>query len=88
MSPTMSTANSIGDQLRMWRQRRRLISSSSRAMRTFPQAREFPGDLDVRQPSREMLLRLAERLAIPLRRALTHAPLRGASHPSIQSAAR
>src|SRR6267154_620594 len=61
------TANSIGGQLRMWRQRRRL-SQLELACDADISARHVSFlETGRSQPSREMLLRLAERLAIPLR---------------------
>jgi transcriptional regulator with XRE-family HTH domain len=61
------TANSIGDQLRMWRQRRHL-SQLDLACEADISARHVSFLETGRSlPSREMLLRLAERLAIPLR---------------------
>ena len=63
----MNTANSIGDQLRMWRQRRRL-SQLELACDADISARHVSFlETGRSQPSREMLIRLAERLAIPLR---------------------
>jgi transcriptional regulator with XRE-family HTH domain len=63
----MNTANSIGGQLRMWRQRRRL-SQLELACDADISARHVSFlETGRSQPSREMLLRLAERLAIPLR---------------------
>jgi transcriptional regulator with XRE-family HTH domain len=63
----MSTANSIGVQLRIWRQRRRL-SQLELACDADISARHVSFlETGRSQPSREMLLRLAERLSIPLR---------------------
>jgi transcriptional regulator with XRE-family HTH domain len=63
----MNTSNSIGDQLRMWRQRRRL-SQLELACDADISARHVSFlETGRSQPSREMLIRLAERLAIPLR---------------------
>ena len=63
----MNTAKPIGDQLRMWRQRRRL-SQLELACDADISARHVSFlETGRSQPSREMLLRLAERLAIPLR---------------------
>jgi transcriptional regulator with XRE-family HTH domain len=64
---SMSTSNPIGDQLRMWRQRRRL-SQLELACEADISARHVSFlETGRSQPSREMLLRLAERLDIPLR---------------------
>jgi transcriptional regulator with XRE-family HTH domain len=61
------TANSIGGQLRMWRQRRHL-SQLELACEADISARHVSFlETGRSMPSREMLLRLAERLAIPLR---------------------
>jgi transcriptional regulator with XRE-family HTH domain len=61
------TASSIGDQLRRWRQRRHL-SQLELACEADISARHVSFLETGRSlPSREMLLRLAERLAIPLR---------------------
>jgi transcriptional regulator with XRE-family HTH domain len=58
---------SIGDQLRMWRQRRHL-SQLELACEADISARHVSFlETGRSMPSREMLLRLAERLAIPLR---------------------
>ena len=63
----MNTSKPIGDQLRMWRQRRRL-SQLELACDADISARHVSFlETGRSQPSREMLLRLAERLAIPLR---------------------
>jgi transcriptional regulator with XRE-family HTH domain len=63
----MSTLNPIGEQLRMWRQRRRL-SQLELACEADISARHVSFlETGRSQPSREMLLRLAERLEIPLR---------------------
>jgi transcriptional regulator with XRE-family HTH domain len=61
------TAKSIGGQLRMWRQRRHL-SQLDLACEADISARHVSFlETGRSMPSREMLLRLAERLAIPLR---------------------
>jgi transcriptional regulator with XRE-family HTH domain len=61
------TATSIGGQLRMWRQRRHL-SQLELACEADISARHVSFlETGRSMPSREMLLRLAERLAIPLR---------------------
>jgi transcriptional regulator with XRE-family HTH domain len=63
----MNTSTHIGDQLRMWRQRRRL-SQLELACEADISARHVSFLETGRSlPSREMLLRLAERLDIPLR---------------------
>jgi transcriptional regulator with XRE-family HTH domain len=63
----MSTSTQVGDQLRMWRQRRRL-SQLELACEADISARHVSFLETGRSiPSREMLLRLAERLDIPLR---------------------
>jgi transcriptional regulator with XRE-family HTH domain len=63
----MNTTSPIGDQLRMWRQRRRL-SQLELACEAEISARHVSFLETGRSlPSREMLIRLAERLDIPLR---------------------
>jgi transcriptional regulator with XRE-family HTH domain len=63
----MNATNTVGDQLRMWRQRRRL-SQLDLACEADISARHVSFLETGRSlPSREMLLRLAERLDIPLR---------------------
>src|SRR5256885_12551376 len=64
---TMNTTSPIGDLLRMWRQRRRL-SQLELACEADISARHVSFlETGRSKPSREMLLRLAERLDIPLR---------------------
>jgi transcriptional regulator with XRE-family HTH domain len=63
----MTTAQSIGDHLRAWRQRRRMSQldlASEAAVSTRHLSFVESGRS---QPSREMVLRLAERLDVPLR---------------------
>ncbi len=63
----MNTSTSVGEQLRLWRQRRRL-SQLELACEADISARHVSFLETGRSiPSREMLLRLAERLDIPLR---------------------
>jgi transcriptional regulator with XRE-family HTH domain len=67
LTPMMNTTGHIGDQLRMWRQRRRL-SQLELACEADISARHVSFlETGRSMPSREMLLRLAERLDIPLR---------------------
>jgi len=64
---SMKATSAIGDQLRMWRLRRRL-SQLELACEADISARHVSFlETGRSQPSREMLLRLAERLDIPLR---------------------
>src|SRR5579864_2730194 len=63
----MNTSTHVGEQLRMWRQRRRL-SQLELAFEADISARHVSFlETGRSMPSREMLLRLAERLDIPLR---------------------
>jgi transcriptional regulator with XRE-family HTH domain len=63
----MNTSTQVGEQLRMWRQRRRL-SQLELACEADISARHVSFlETGRSMPSREMLLRLAERLEIPLR---------------------
>src|SRR4030081_2149037 len=89
------TANSIGGQLRMWRQRRHL-SQLELACEADISARHVSFlETGRSMPSREMVLRLAERLAIPLRErnplllSAGFAPVyseRGLDDPALQQA--
>src|SRR4051794_7765418 len=63
----VTTARSVGDLLREWRQRRHL-SQLDLAMESDISSRHLSFvETGRAQPSREMVLRLAERLNIPLR---------------------
>src|SRR4029434_5200293 len=67
MLPGMETARPIGDHLREWRQRRRL-SQLDLALEAEISAKHLSFlETGRAQPSREMVLHLAERLDIPLR---------------------
>jgi transcriptional regulator with XRE-family HTH domain len=69
MATIMATANtrSVGDLLRTWRERRRL-SQMALALDADVSARHLSFlETGRARPSREMILRLAERLAVPLR---------------------
>ena len=91
----MNTTSPVGDQLRMWRQRRRL-SQLELACEAEISARHVSFMETGRSlPSREMLLRLAERLDIPLRErnplllSAGYAPLyseRRLDHPALEQA--
>jgi transcriptional regulator with XRE-family HTH domain len=65
--PMISTTNTVGDQLRMWRQRRRLSQLDLACEAEISPRHVSFLETGRSLPSREMLLRLAERLDIPLR---------------------
>jgi transcriptional regulator with XRE-family HTH domain len=89
----MASTGSFGDLLRQWRQRRRL-SQLDLALQAEISSRHLSFlETGRSQPSREMLLHLAEQLEIPLRdrNVLLHAagfanafPERDLSHPSLE----
>src|SRR5262245_34705336 len=63
----ITTASSVGDLLRSWRQRRRL-SQLDLALEANISTRHLSFlETGRAQPSRDMVLRLAEQLAVPLR---------------------
>lgn len=95
LNPSAGVERTIGDLLRLWRQRRRLSQ-----MALALDAEISPKHLSFvesgrSQPSREMVVRLAERLALPLREqnqlllSAGYAPLfreRPLDHPELQMA--
>src|SRR5271168_1196954 len=67
VSPTMGQVSAIGDHLRTWRQRRRM-SQLDLALDAEISARHLSFvETGRSQPSREMVLTLAEHLEVPLR---------------------
>lgn len=63
----MNTSTQVGEQLRMWRQRRRLSQLELACEADISPRHVSFLETGRSMPSREMLLRLAERLDIPLR---------------------
>src|SRR5690242_17743697 len=91
----MSSAVSIGDHLREWRQRRRLSQLDLASDAEISTRHLSFLETGRAQPSREMVLRLAEQLDIPLRERNTllvaagFAPKfqeRSLEHPSLKAA--
>src|ERR1043165_3242140 len=95
MLACMSSVASIGDHLREWRQRRRLSQLDLASEAELSTRHLSFLETGRAQPSREMVLRLAERLDVPLRERNTllvaagFAPLfpqRGLDDPALQQA--
>src|SRR4029434_1204007 len=95
MLPGMETARPIGDHLREWRQRRRL-SQLDLALEAEISTKHLSFlETGRSQPSREMVLKLAEQLDVPLRErnvllvSAGYAPVfpqRALSDPALQAA--